>query len=262
MATKRDNGETAVLERGELPDVTGQPKIVFAGGRGKTGKSTFMRWAIERCIERGGEPVIADADRTNQTLMAFFPTAIKPPSAEDDDVRLWLNDLADNQIERRNTAFLDLGGGDLTLKHWARDLDLAPFLTHHGITPVVFYLLGSDIDDLSYLRDLETVFAPQRTCLVLNEGMVPSGRSPLSAFNPIIDHPVFESAVKRGALFLRMPKLGCMQEIDRRRLSFADAEAGRVREGQDRIGPTMRQMIAIWRRETEASFGKVSAWIS
>jgi len=53
-----------------------------------------------------------------------------------------------------------------------------------------------------------------------------------------------------------------MQEIDRRRLSFKAAEAGEVKPGQDRIGPTMRQMIAIWRREMDAATERVSAWIS
>ena len=130
MATKREREDgsgspVAELERATdaPPDIASQPKMVIAAGRGKVGKSVMLRWAIERCLQRGGKPVIADCDRTNQTLAAFFPAAMKPPSAEDDDVREWLNDLADTQIERRSTSFLDLGGGDLTLKQWARDLD-------------------------------------------------------------------------------------------------------------------------------------------
>lgn len=270
MATKREREDDSGSPMAEMDrnaeavatDIAKQPKMVVAAGRGKVGKSVFLRWAVERCLERGGEPVIADADRTNQTLAAFFPSATRPPSAEDDDVRLWLNDLADTQIERRTTSFLDLGGGDLTLKQWARDLDLAPFLAKHGITPVVLHLLGSDLDDLSYLRDLETVFAPPHTVVILNEGMVPSGRSPLSAFEPIISHSVFKAAVDRGARVLRMPRLGCMQDVDRRRLGFQDAENGRVKPGQDRIGPTMQQMIFMWRREMESAFSSISPWIS
>jgi hypothetical protein len=269
MATKRERedgsgGPVAELERATdaPPDIASQPKMVIAAGRGKVGKSVMLRWAIERCVQRGGEPVIADCDRTNQTLAAFLPAAMKPPSAEDDDVREWLNDLADTQIERRSTSFLDLGGGDLTLKQWARDLDLAPFLAKNGITPVVLHLLGSDLDDLSYLRDLETVFAPQHTAVILNEGMVPSGRSPIAAFGPIIDHPVFKAAVSRGAVVLKIPRLGCMQDVDRRRLSFQDAEDGNVKPGQERMGPTMRQMISLWRRDMESNTAQISSWIT
>lgn len=264
MATKRDRDDGAVVELDRpADDIGNQPKMVIAAGRGKVGKSVFLRFAIERNIARGGEPVIADCDRTNQTIRAFFgDRATVPPSAEDEDVRLFLNDLADTQIERRSTSFVDLGGGDLTLKQWARDLDLGPFLLKHNITPVVLHLLGSDLDDLSYLRDLETVFAPKHTAIILNAGMVPSGRSALTAFEPIISHPVFASVVERGAVVIKMPRLGCMQEVDRRRLSFQDAEDGAVKSGQEKMGPTMRQMIAIWRREMEACITPIASWIS
>ena len=98
------------------------PKLVLALGRGKTGKSTFIRWAAEGALERGAEPVIADADRTNATLAAFFENVTRPDSPEDEDVRLWLNEFVDRQIDHRFSAFIDLGGGDLILKTWARDL--------------------------------------------------------------------------------------------------------------------------------------------
>jgi hypothetical protein len=266
MATKRDAGNTAIeIERdaeSAPDDISTQPKMIIAGGRGKVGKSSMLRWIIEEYIARGGEPVVADADRTNPTLSAFFPRATRPPSAEDDDVRDWLNDLADTQIERRSTIFLDLGGGDTTLRQWSRDLDLGSFLVKHGITPVLLHLLGSDLDDLTYLRDLETVFAPKHTVIVLNEGMVPSGRSPLAAFEPIIAHPIFKAARDRGALVLRMPRLGCMQDVDRRRLSFADAENGKVKADQEKLGPTKQQMVTLWRREMATSTAPISAWIS
>jgi hypothetical protein len=92
--------------------------------------------------------VIADADRTNATLSAFFQKVVRPPSAEDEEVRLWLNDFVDDQIERRFSAYLDLGGGDLVLKTWARDLELAPFLEANGITPIALHFAGCDLDDL------------------------------------------------------------------------------------------------------------------
>ena len=218
---KSTSSEPAVIDR-ELPstaEAAKQPTMVIAAGRGKVGKSVTLRWMIERALARGDLPVIADADRTNATLSAFFPLAIRPASAEDEDVRLFLNALADDQIGSRANCFLDLGGGDLTLKQWTRDLDLSAFLTSYGIRPVLLHLLGSDVDDLAYLRDLETVFAPPHTAIVLNAGMVPTGRSPTTAFAPILEHTVFLDAITRGAKVLKMPRLGVMQDVDARRLS-------------------------------------------
>ena len=256
MASKTSVAE---IERPEMID--GEPRMIIAAGRGKVGKSTILRWAIEQNVAAGSSPVIADGDRTNPTLAAFFPQAIRPPSAEDMDVRDWLNNLADTQIEHRQTVYLDLGGGDQTLRQWTRDLDLGPFLIEHGITPVLLHLLGSDLDDLAYLRDIETSLKPRHTAIILNEGMVASGRSPLAAFEPVISHSVFKTSVDRGAKVLKMPRLGCMQEVDRRRLSFADAQAGLVKPGQETFPFTARQMVAIWRRDMATCMEPIRTWI-
>jgi hypothetical protein len=265
MPPKRDT----VLEMdqaGDAPppqtdDIASSPKMLLALGRGKTGKSTFIRYAAEYSISRGNLPVIADADRTNATLAAFFDKVERPPSPADDDVVDWLEAFADRQITDRFSAYLDMGGGDLVLKNWAASLDLAPFLMQHGITPIAMHFVGSDIDDLTYLRDVEAVFQPQHTAIVLNEGTLSPGRVARKAFAPILQHEIFRTAVARGAQVVRMPALACMQEIETRGLCFEDAQNGRVKSGQAMIGPVARQKIAIWRREMAASFAPIDSWL-
>jgi hypothetical protein len=146
---------------------------------------------------------------------------------------------------------------------WSRELDLAPFLEGYGITPVALHFLGCEIDDLSYLRDIEAVsgFRPKHTLLVLNEGMVPTGRTARTAFEPIVNHEVFRGAIARDAVVARMPRLVCMHEIETRRISFADAEDNRVKPGQAKIGPINKQLITRWRAEMEGSFAAVDPWI-
>lgn len=262
---KRDTaavGDDNTTTVADLP-LADSPKLLLALGRGKTGKSTWIRWAAERSLGRGNTPVIADADRTNASLSVYFENVIRPPSPEDDDVRLWLNGFANRQIDERFSAFLDLGGGDLVLKSWARDLELAPFLAEYGITPIALHFLGPDLDDLTYLRDIETVakFQPKHVGVVLNEGVVPPGRVARTAFEPIINHEVFRDVLARGARVMRMPRLACAHEVENRGLSFANAEASKVKSGQSNVDPISRRLIGIWRREMEASFQEVSEWI-
>jgi hypothetical protein len=232
-------------------------------GRGKTGKSTFIRWAAERAFRMGRSPVIADGDRTIATLAAFFEGVARPPSPDPLDMKEWLNGMIEGQIEERFNVLLDLGGGDLIWKEHARDLALVNLCEQYGVDPVGVHFLGCDLDDLAYLRDVEAggVFAPRKTLLVLNEGTVPSGRSVARAFDAVQNHEIYRAAVARGARPIFMPRLGCMTEVDRRRIMFEDAEAGRVKEGQDRIGPINRQMIAIWRREMDAAFADVADFL-
>jgi len=88
MPTRRDAALLEAEREGEGATASdAAPKLVLALGRGKTGKSTFIRWAAEGALERGAEPVIADADRTNATLAAFFENVARPDSPEDEDVR-------------------------------------------------------------------------------------------------------------------------------------------------------------------------------
>jgi hypothetical protein len=240
------------------------PKLVLPMGRGARGKSFFVRWLVERAQSHGREVVVGDADRTNASLSSFFSGVVSPPSADDRDVREWLAHFVERQIEEKFCAVLDLGGGDLILKQVAREFGLVEFLRRNGIMPVVFHLIGPDRDDLSYLRDVERdgILAPPQTALVLNEATVPSHRTPSGAFeSEVRGQPIFIEAIKRGATLLRMPRLEPAGDVDARRLTFADAEEGRVKDGQQPLGPWKRQQIAIWRRAMEESFAPVAGWL-
>ena len=182
-------------------DIATTPGAVLVQGRGQTGKSTFIRLLYELAAARGAEPVICDCDRTNASLTAYPHLAKmirRPPSAEDDDVVEFLNGTVNGIIEDRFSALIDMGGGDQTLKVWARDLELDPFLAGHDCRAVSIILISPDPDGLSYLRDIERIFQPAATALVLNEGVVLPGRSVASAFEPIVGHEIFQAAVKRG----------------------------------------------------------------
>jgi hypothetical protein len=238
-------------------------RFVVTLGRGGRGKTWWMRWAAERAQDHGRSVVIADADRTNATLSAYFAHVLTPPSADDADMRDWFAALCERQIDARFTLLLDLGGGDLILKQLAREIGLVPFLEAHGVQPVAVYLIGPDRDDLAYLRDLEAdgLFAPKATLLVLNHALVPTGRSVSAAFQPVLDSAIFRTALERGARSVWMPRLAPAHEVDDRRITFAAAEASQTKQGQSPIGPWNRQLIANWRRDMEASFAPVADWL-
>jgi hypothetical protein len=244
--------------------IAAQPKLAVPLGRGSRGKTWWVRWAVERAQSQGREVVLADADRTNATLSAYFEGVVTPPSADDRDVREWLAAFVEQQIERKFTAVLDLGGGDLVLKRVAREIGLVGFLGQYGIRPVAVHLIGPDPDDLAYLRDVESdgVFAPEATILVLNEALVPAHRTPRAAFEETVrSHPILAQTLARGARLVWMPRLEPASEIDARRLTFAAAEASRVKPGQAPIGPWRRQQIAAWRRAMEDAFAPAADWL-
>jgi hypothetical protein len=240
-----------------------EPKLVAPLGRGARGKSTLLKWMVERAQGQGRDVVVADVDRTNPSLSHFFDGVVSPPSADDRDVKEFLVEFIEQQIEKKFTAALDLGGGDLILKQIARETQLVPFLRQHHIMPVAIHVLGTDIDDLNYLHEVEQdeIFAPAATIVVLNEGTVPPHRTAARAFESICLHPILTKVLQRGAKLVRMPRLEPAGDVDRLRLSFAAAEEGLADDGKTVLGPFARQQTAIWRRQMEEAFASVAAWL-
>ena len=258
-----DSADTAILPD-ERTASEAVPLFVVPLGRGARGKTWWVRWAVGRALARGREAVIADADRTNAILSAYFDGVLTPPSADEADMRDWFAALVERQIADRFTALVDLGGGDLLLKQLAREIGLVPFLERHGVRPVALHLIGPDRDDLAYLHDVEQdgLFAPAATILVLNEALVPARRAIKTAFQAtILEHPTFLATLKRGAKVVWMPRLEPAHEIDARRLTFTAAEENQVKPGQASIGPWNRQLVHNWLRDMETNFAPVAQWL-
>lgn len=214
--------------------------------------------AADRALNQGRQIIVADADRTNQTLAAFFgELVLSPPSAADDDMRPWLDGLLEKAIGERQSLIVDLGGGDQLLKHAAMELGLAEFLERNGIVPVMLHFVGADSDDLAYLRETERnrLLAPEKTAIVFNAGVVPAGVSLDAAWTKHENDPALQAAVARGAQLVRMPRLACMTLLDDKRLRFTDANGSQ-------IGLTNAQRVLMWLRDMERSFAPIASWLS
>lgn len=233
------------------------PRLILPLGRGARGKSLWSLWYLDRNAQAGSAITIADGDRTNQSLRARFPDALKPETASDPAVLAWIRTLIETQIQSRTNLLLDLGGGDLLLKRTARDMQLLEWLTEMGIEVIAVHLLGPSVDDLAYLEEVEEggLLAPPRTLIVLNEGVVPADRDPVTAFkSTITKNPIFLRALERGAQVVTMPHLSAAPEIDARRLRFATA--------QSHLGAWDAQATRIWLRRMEETHRDVLDWLA
>ena len=224
----------------------------------------WSRFAAERAFNNGRALTLADADRTNQTLAAYFPDVVSPPSADPKTIAAWFDKLIEEHIERRRSLIVDFGGGDLVLKTVAKEIPLVTFIEEHGIMPVALYFVGPDPDDAAYLVSMERdkLFAPKATIIVFNEYSVPDHMPEAEAFDQtVFMHPVIAQVLDRGGEIVRMPTLRAAHEIDRRRLSFFDAADGKTKGGLPPLGLMDRQRTATWLRQMEESFATVRHWL-
>lgn len=241
-----------------------RPKLILPMGRGSRGKTLLSRWMIDRAMNAGRHPLPADGDRTNQTLARYFPQAVSPPSADDADVRGWIADLVEAQLAQGHDTVLDLGGGDLTMKAIAREMDLLGWLAGLGVDVVPVHLLGPSIDDVAYLQSVEEggLLASPTTILVLNEGTVPVGRSPHAAFSETVQtHAVFTATVARGARLVGMPRLEPAPDLEEGGIPFLMAAQGLTQAGGRQLGPWKAQQVTLWLRRMEVNFASVLEWL-
>ncbi|GBQ43361.1 hypothetical protein AA11237_3262 [Acidocella aminolytica 101 = DSM 11237] len=90
-------------------DLADRPKIILTAGRGKTGKTTFLRWIVEMAQRDGKAPLLADIDPTNATFSTYFGGVARPDTFNQAAVRDWLQDFMEFAIAEQQTAIIDLG---------------------------------------------------------------------------------------------------------------------------------------------------------
>jgi hypothetical protein len=259
-------GAPAPLDQSQAPRIISEQdftsSLISPLGRGVHGKTFWARWLIDELRNTGRAVTVVDADRTNATLGSFFPDVSRPASSEDADVEDCLRAVTEAMMERPGTTLIDFGANDLTLKRVARKLgDFNAYLAGAQIRGVAVHFFGPDRDDLAYLRDMEDgVFAPPATILVLNEALLPSGGS-TRLFDPVIESPIFQAAVKRGAVPVFMPRLEAAREVNLHRLGFIAAAAGQPGPDGTRIGPWNRSIINAWRQKMITNHQPVMEWL-
>jgi hypothetical protein len=146
-------------------DLAGRTKIIFAAGRGKTGKTTLLRWFAEMSEARDGHAILADIDPSNASCSRYFDDVARPPTDHPAGVARWLQQLIEHCITERQSAIVDLGGGDTTLRTLATEMP------------------GTQPEDLTPAITLSTRgFATKAQALVLNEVAIDAGVTRSEAF--------------------------------------------------------------------------------
>ena len=161
-------------------DLSGRSKIIFVIGRGKTGKTTLLRWMAEQALDDKRAFLMADIDPTNASFSSYFPNVSRPAGYDPVEVREWLLRFIAYAIEQRTTAIIDLGGGDTALRSLLTEMPtIFADIQGAGLAPVALYMCGPQPDDLAPIVTLSSHgFAPDARAIVFNEGVAEAGLTP------------------------------------------------------------------------------------
>ena len=240
-------------------DLAGKTKIVFAAGRGKTGKTTLLRWITETSFQRGSTPILADIDPTNASFSRYFNDVARPETDNPAGVARWLQQLIEHCVTERQSAIVDLGGGDTTLRALATEMPgLAHAMEGSGVAPVMLYLLGTQSEDLTPAITLSARgFAPKAQALVLNEVAIDAGTTRAEAFSRLTKLPSFIDLAKTSVP-VWMPRLFAADAIEARQCRFFDARDGKVTPP---LGLFDGARLRTWLDTMDRRLAGISSWI-
>lgn len=240
------------------------PVLVVRMGRGRTGGSTVLDWLVQWARSRGRSLVIADGDRRNPTLAGLYPPgtpggAIQPPSEEIPDVVGWISDGLSAVATDRVSMVLDLGGGDRVLSEVAREVSLVEFCEARGIRSLALYMCGPEQDDFEHILAIHRAgyFRATRSLLILNEHLVPRGKTPAGAFDAILSRPEIEDLIDSGMLAVLMPRLPCMEQVRASGLTFLEAASNKPGKSGKPLDPVRQFQVENWHKRMIEAFTKV-----
>lgn len=233
------------------PNPTDRAPVLFTAiGRQRVGKTALLNVMAQVYGEAGAELDIWNVDLLNRShsISGFFDHAVSPPSGGLEDQREWLQARILEQVHSRRDAILDVGGGWTALHQLIDQMRIVDVLERRGINLTVAYLLGTEAADLDYLAQFQDKgnFMPPQTILVLNEGLVTTGREAHTAFRQILTHPVVLRATEEGAQVAFMPALGCMAAVTDRKMSFRDFADDKQVPGFPETSFFDQELVALW----------------
>lgn len=241
-------------------DLSNHKKVIFVIGRGKTGKTTLLRWMAEKALAADRDFLMADIDPTNASFSSYFPDVSRPAGYDPVAVRAWLLRFINYAVEQNRTAIIDLGGGDTALRSLLEEMPtIFAEIEAAGLAPVAFYMCGPQPDDLAPIVTLSSHgFAPAARAIVFNEGLGEAGQQREHGFVEVCSHPIVKKELSANALVLWMPRLFAAGPVENRRSTFAEA-----RDGKTEVPLNMfdRTRVRAWLEAMDRRFGGVATWM-
>ena len=266
-AVRSREDAAAALPTAPAVDLGEGPKALFVMGPGRSGKTTLLRYILEQARPGQPAPIAAALDPQNRSLASFVNNVAQPDTSDPTGVARWAEDQLGFVMAEKQSALLDMGGGDLSMGKLLADVpDLASSLEETGVHPVALYTLSPRVDDLGVLAGYEAQgFQPKATALILNAGLADPTMPREDAFARVLRHSVFRAAVERGAVPVWMPRLdaGVAAEIEGKRLRFGQARDGQAPADQPGaiLGPFDRSRVRRWMADMATALLRIRSWI-
>jgi len=240
-----------------------QPKVFFFIGRGRTGKTTNIRYIISVVDRRDVGFSVLDADTINPVLHQYVDAANTPPAYDEASLVTWMTECVFSAMAEGSHLLVDLGGGDGILGGLLRRTpDIVRAVEEMGGAVIACCTLGSSPDDLTPLANLHHLgFRPTATVLLFSEASLGANEVHGDAFASIQAHSFYRELIgAHAAIPLLIPRLDVAEAVERRRLDFEYARNGLAAPGGQPLTVTQSFVLRAWLAKMAEVYAPISAW--
>ena len=233
------------------------PRLLIAQGRGGSGKSLLLGYAIERAQKLGNAtPMIGDFDRTNRTLSQRYADVTTCNEASDSALISACARFLDDMMASQRHAVIDLGGGDFIALKLLVELSIVPLLAEYGCGVTFLFPIGSDSDYLAPLGRLQEMGLLQGADIVvaLNGALADESTVGMAGFKELLSSSELTAVRKQGGKVIFMPRLQNARVLAEQRMSLWGAAANQATESAYRLGTTRAFQVRRWLREMNTAF--------
>lgn len=244
-------------------------------GRGRTGKTTNLRYLYERAVDAGRPVAVIDVDRTNSTMASFVSAARRPMAADDNTCLAFLETIIEEAIEKGGEYLLDMGGGDRLFLTFSERFDLPKLLQESRINLVLHHYAAGGRDDFETLsKCVGLKLKSDRTIIYFNEGLSGGAfAAGLDPFTALLSGASVKSCLNEGARVVRIPAVppATMAMADALFIGIRQAAMGQVpvddrgqpAEGAIALGVFRRLELKQWLETMEKQYMQagVTEWL-
>jgi hypothetical protein len=242
-----------------IGDEATRRRLIFALGRGKSGKTLWSRWLVETMRARSVSPVPADADWGTPGLSRHDEGAVRLGSEFRAHTNWWNTVLANGEELAARPVVVDFSlDVGLVRKVDPEGTNFAERYAPLGFDVTKVFFFAPAVDEVATFTNIGAALTAESTLLVLNEGAIGSRKS--DRFDAILAHPAIQEAVEKGARVVRMPEL----HLDQGRVSEIVNLKAFAEGDRDEAKPLSfeRHAVRTWfgrMEEAFAPFGRVLA---
>lgn len=237
--------------------------MMLVTGRGRIGKTTFLRGVASLAIMAGRPVRLCDFDRSNASLSKYYPEAQMLTTAAQLPMERKIEQILGEFLSGTQGYGLDIGGNDKTFEAFLAQGNISRLLEKHDKYLTWCQVFSTDEEDVAFFRTAYEALSSQkriRWVVCLSYATALDGDE-VEQFAPVREHPLIARVLDAGGELVGIPKLAINADVVSLRLRYEDAVANKPGLRGKLIGDWNATRVEAWLESVRVAVERIEGWL-